>query len=207
MLVQSQFLQVTWLSSSHLAHWRCLVLVSFQKFESRGFELTCDSDRISKFITWIPPTVPRTRWSQARHASTYETIKSFYLIVSSKTYNYQVMGSPKTEKSKSGHELVDFIIVSIVMVPILHKRVTFVPAPLKWPPQDSLGAFPFPVWKNWREGIHITAQRKEHCKTEFGKKNFEKKFGESETFYQSKFSPATGVIISFRSFLGFEDPT
>jgi len=29
---------------------------------------------------------------------------------------------------------------------------------------------------------------------EFGKKNFEKKFGKSETFYRSKFSRATGVI-------------
>ena len=37
------------------------------------------------------------------------------------------------------------------------------------------------------------AQRKEHSKTEFGKKNTEKKFGESETFYWSRFSPATGV--------------
>jgi len=35
----------------------------------------------------------------------------------------------------------------------------------------------------------------EHIKTEFGKKNFEEKFGESETFYQNKFSPATGVMI------------
>jgi len=41
--------------------------------------------------------------------------------------------------------------------------------------------------------IHSTAQRKEHSKTEFGKKNSETKFGESEIFYRGKFSPATGV--------------
>ena len=33
-----------------------------------------------------------------------------------------------------------------------------------------------------------TAQRKEHSKTEFEKKNSENEFGESETFYRSKFS-------------------
>ena len=72
------------------------------------------------------------------------------------------------------------------------------------------GGFSFRGLKKPKGGnswIHSTAQRKEHSKTEFGKKNFENEFGESETFYQSKFSPATGVIISFRSFLGFEDPT
>jgi len=41
--------------------------------------------------------------------------------------------------------------------------------------------------------IHSTAQRKEHSKTEFRKKNPEIEFGESETFYRSKFSRATGV--------------
>jgi len=75
------------------------------------------------------------------------------------------------------------------------RKVTLMPHPLKWPPQASLGAFPFAVWKNWREGIHeSTAQRKEHSKMEFGKKNSEKKFGESETFCRSKFSRATGVL-------------
>jgi len=74
------------------------------------------------------------------------------------------------------------------------RKVTLMPHPLKWPPQALLGAFPFAVWKNWRGGIHeSTAQRKEHSKTEFGRKNSEKKFGESETFYRSKFSRATGV--------------
>jgi len=41
--------------------------------------------------------------------------------------------------------------------------------------------------------IHSTAQRKEHSKTEFDKKYPEIEFGESETFYWSKFSRATGV--------------
>ena len=41
--------------------------------------------------------------------------------------------------------------------------------------------------------IHSTAQRKEHSKTEFEKREFQKKFEESETFYRSKFSRATGV--------------
>ena len=73
------------------------------------------------------------------------------------------------------------------------RKVTFIPSPLKWSPQASLGAFPFAVWKNWRGGdswIHSTAQRKEHSKTEFEKNKFE----ESETFYRSKISRATGVI-------------
>ena len=34
---------------------------------------------------------------------------------------------------------------------------------------------------------------KEHSKMEFGKKNSKEKFGESETFSRSKFSPTTGV--------------
>jgi len=42
--------------------------------------------------------------------------------------------------------------------------------------------------------IHSTAQRKEHSKTEFGKKNSENEFEESQTFYRSKFIRATGVI-------------
>jgi len=41
--------------------------------------------------------------------------------------------------------------------------------------------------------MHSTAQRKEHSKTEFEKKNSENEFGESETCYRSKFSRATGV--------------
>jgi len=58
------------------------------------------------------------------------------------------------------------------------------------------GDFSFRDLKKLRSGdlwIHSTAQRKEHSKTEFEKKNSEKKFGESETFYRSKFSPAIGV--------------
>jgi len=43
--------------------------------------------------------------------------------------------------------------------------------------------------------IHSTAQRKEHSKTEFRKKNPKVEFGESETFYQRKFSPATSVTV------------
>jgi len=39
----------------------------------------------------------------------------------------------------------------------------------------------------------LHSQRKEHSKTEFEKKNSKILFGESETFYQSKFSLATGV--------------
>jgi len=38
-----------------------------------------------------------------------------------------------------------------------------------------------------------TAQRKEHSKTEFEKKNSDNEFGESETLYQRKFNRATGV--------------
>jgi len=37
---------------------------------------------------------------------------------------------------------------------------------------------------------------KEHSKTEFRKKNSEKKFGKSQTFYWSKFSLANGVALS-----------
>ena len=36
--------------------------------------------------------------------------------------------------------------------------------------------------KGGNSWIHSTAQRKEHSKTEFGKKNSENEFGESETF-------------------------
>jgi len=39
----------------------------------------------------------------------------------------------------------------------------------------------------------IHSPRKEHSKSEFGKKNSEEKLGESETFSGSKSSPATGV--------------
>ena len=56
------------------------------------------------------------------------------------------------------------------------------------------GGFSFRSLKKLKGGnpwIHSTAQRKEHSKTEFGKKNSENEFGESETFYQSKFSRAT----------------
>ena len=58
------------------------------------------------------------------------------------------------------------------------------------------GGFSFRCLKKLKGGgswIHSTAQRKEHSKTEFEKKNSENEFGESETFYQSKFSRATGV--------------
>jgi len=58
------------------------------------------------------------------------------------------------------------------------------------------GGFSFRGFRKKKGGdswIHSTAQRKEHSKTEFGKKNSENEFGESETFYRSKFSRATGV--------------
>jgi len=90
------------------------------------------------------------------------------------------------------------------------RKVTLMPHPLKWPPQAFWGAFPFAVWKNWKGGIHEpTAQRKEHSKTEFGKKNFEEKFRESETFYRSKFRRATGVTVpgSSSSSWGFFEST
>jgi len=47
----------------------------------------------------------------------------------------------------------------------------------------------------------LHSPRKEHSKTEFGKKNSEKMLGELETFSGSKFSPATGIslITGFRS--------
>jgi len=51
--------------------------------------------------------------------------------------------------------------------------------------------------------IHSTAQRKEHSKTEFGKKNSENEFGESETFYQSKFSPATGITEQYGNWISW----
>ena len=41
--------------------------------------------------------------------------------------------------------------------------------------------------------MHSTAQRKEHSKTEFEKREFLEKFEKSETFSGGKFSPATGV--------------
>jgi len=44
--------------------------------------------------------------------------------------------------------------------------------------------------------MHSTAQRKEHSKTEFEKREFEEKFEESETFSGSKFSRATGVTLN-----------
>jgi len=62
------------------------------------------------------------------------------------------------------------------------------------------GGFSFRDLKKLKGGdswIHSTAQKKKHSKTEFGKKNYEKKFGESETFYRSRFTPATGVIGRF----------
>jgi len=76
---------------------------------------------------------------------------------------------------------------------------------LKWPPQASLGASPFAVWKNWRGGIHestpqprvkYTVKRNSERKRKTERKNSEEKFGlwESETFYRSKFSRATSVI-------------
>jgi len=61
------------------------------------------------------------------------------------------------------------------------------------------GGFPFRGLKKLKGGdlwIHSTAQKKERSETKFGQKNSEKKFGESETFYRSKSSPATGVMIS-----------
>ena len=60
--------------------------------------------------------------------------------------------------------------------------------------QGLFGGFSFRGLKKLKGGnpwIHSTAQRKEHSKTEFGKKNSEDEFGKSETFYRSKFNPAT----------------
>jgi len=62
--------------------------------------------------------------------------------------------------------------------------------------QGLFGGFSFCGLKKQKGGdswIHSTAQRKEHSKTEFGKKNSKTRFGELETFYQSKFIRATGV--------------
>jgi len=47
--------------------------------------------------------------------------------------------------------------------------------------------------KGWNSWIHSTAQRKEHSKTELGKKNSENEFRELETFYRNKFSHTNGV--------------
>jgi len=50
------------------------------------------------------------------------------------------------------------------------------------------GGFSFRGLKKLKGGdswIHSIAKKKEHSKTEFGKKNSEEKFGESETFYRS----------------------
>jgi len=58
------------------------------------------------------------------------------------------------------------------------------------------GGFSFRGLKKLKGGdswIHSTAQRKEHSKKEFGKKNSKNEFGESETFNRSKFCPVTGV--------------
>jgi len=68
------------------------------------------------------------------------------------------------------------------------------------------GGFSFRGLKKLNGGdswIHSTAHRKEHSKTEFGKNNSEKKFGESETFYRSRFSPATGVTFLSVNYLEF----
>jgi len=62
--------------------------------------------------------------------------------------------------------------------------------------QGLFGGFSFRCLKKTQRGeswIHSTAQTKEHSKTEFEKKNSANEFGESETFYRSKFSRATGV--------------
>ena len=58
------------------------------------------------------------------------------------------------------------------------------------------GGFSFCCLKKLKGGdswIHSTAHRKEHSEKEFEKNNSENEFGESETFYRSKFSRATGV--------------
>jgi len=60
---------------------------------------------------------------------------------------------------------------------------------LKW---LLFGGFSFRGLKNLKEG-DSWFHSKEHSKTEFRKKNSVKKFGESETFYRSKCSLATGV--------------
>jgi len=53
------------------------------------------------------------------------------------------------------------------------------------------GGFSFRGFEKTEKGGFMN--RKEHSKTEFRKKNSEIKFGESEAFYQSKFSRATDV--------------
>ena len=63
--------------------------------------------------------------------------------------------------------------------------------------QGLFGGFSFRCLKKLKWGdssIHSTAQRKQHGKTQFEKKNSENEFGDSETFYRSKFSPATSMI-------------
>jgi len=65
---------------------------------------------------------------------------------------------------------------------------------------NLFGGFSFRCLKKLKGGdsrIHSTDQRKEHSKTEFEKKNSENEFRESETFYRSKFSRATGVSLRF----------
>ena len=81
-----------------------------------------------------------------------------------------------------------------------YRKVTLIPPPLKRPPKASLGllfgGYSFRCLKKLKGGdswIHSTVQRKEHSKTEFEKKNSENEFGESETFYRSKCSDATGL--------------
>ena len=62
--------------------------------------------------------------------------------------------------------------------------------------QGLFGGFSFRGLKKLKGGnpwIHSTAQRKEHSKTEFEKKNPKNELGESETFYRSKFTPAAGL--------------
>jgi len=55
--------------------------------------------------------------------------------------------------------------------------------------------------KDWSWGFTnpLHSPRNEHRKTEFGKTNSEKKFGESETFSRSKFDPATGESLQNRA--------
>ena len=60
------------------------------------------------------------------------------------------------------------------------------------------GGFSFRCSKKLKGGdswIHSTAQRKEHSETELEKKNSKNEFGESKTFYRSKFSRAIGVTL------------
>jgi len=75
---------------------------------------------------------------------------------------------------------------------------------------DLFGGFSFHGFKKLKEGdswIHSAAQRKEHSKTEFEKREFWEKFEESETLSGSKFSPKDLEIQVFGFFWYWESKT